>query len=61
MKTNILDDLDKIIFQLKKDFNIPKFILEETEKNNKESTYAGLREKIKIYFKKFYVLDIIDI
>lgn len=51
MKTNILDDLDKIIFQLKKDFNIPKFILEETEKNNKESTYAGLREKIKIYFK----------
>ena len=46
MKTTILDNLDKIIFQLKKDFNIPKFILEETEKNATDSTYTDLRKKI---------------
>lgn len=55
MKNNILDNLDKIIFQLKKDFNMPKFILEETEenekteKNGKDSTYGALRKKINIY------------
>lgn len=49
MKNNILDNLDKIIFQLKKDFNISRFILEETEKDGKESTYTSLRRKIIMY------------